>query len=1150
MGLDRMSDYVNKAPDSDFSDLVEDDEFKKDLIRFFKGGRYSYTDDEIMERGFEGLTKDFVEHMRAQSWNEVTAVKDLNYVKNKNLDQTGKDAFGRLTQAWDSSSAVGSTWGDAIGDFSEAILTAPSTYIGFGAGKLASKVGSKGIQIAVRAGLKQEAQKNVTKKGLKRLASSKVTQEAASGAAGGAALGALQAGAQGETREKIIGGYEYTKKDLIFDSLIGATVGAAGGAVSGALAKSRGKEIDKVLVDRSKEFKKAEEEAAEDALSTLKNASSTSPELKEEALKLVADIEDILAARAGDAKAKRSALDPERVAKGEAILGSMSDPKTNPEFASGLSANTFRSIAAATVDLQKELKIATKGGELKISEAVANMMTEDGASKTFGILDVVRKKYNLSKDEFSLIYLAEASRAGQTLGFQSAIKRGAKVEAKAEADKANANLDILFEKGASSLSSIDAKEITAAAIRNEKKGVGNKTVTFLRDLDTLRVSLMTSQPATTVRNLASTGILVGADMSDQVFKAMFKGITGDTKAIRNIIPDMTSILRGMSTNKVEASLLKQIYLDEMPEASKRVYADAMRIEVGMESNGVLANVGRKFNIGNTLVDTALKETIMYGDLDRQFRAKGLSLTDWLRTNKKLEDIPEGISLDDAAKAANSMTMQDTFRDSTSAVGVTTRALVNLNRKVPFLVSTLAGVPFPRYLGNHIQKMSEYAPLLGEALHRANIIEGAGDKPSLRSILDPRTWDATRSARQATGAMMLWGGYELAEQRQGEVDYGSIKNTLIQEFGDDADLKPLLGATMIHMYVGDQKWRSDNNLPTAFDDPKQFADDMADVLGGIPEFSFELGLAVGPLMALLTEGTAEALEKGGKQIGDFLSTYTMPAAVVRDLVGQGSFESAGTPFTRDLARQNEESMVGAGQTSEEMKNRALRSLPDYDFVQYQQSFNGENDIDYHDFDNPVARGKIDPALKQITGVSQEPPKTELQKAMSRYGIKNYRIYNSSTAKNANIDLVLRKQLSETMYKDFEYWQDNKINTGGGGQLSWSEIEASENFTKEEKKGILESFIKAKIDKKREKVEAEFTAYLAASPIAARGFVRNNYVIYTNKKNGKRNLDLAAKQLGVGSAEEYLGKSDGVPDEIERRMKLLTLADNLVEFKINE
>ena len=85
-----MSTYAERAEETSFTSLIEDDEFKADLVKFFTGGRYQYSREDLLERGFDGLAKDFVEHMRYQSWNEVEAVRDLTYVNNKDYDVRGK----------------------------------------------------------------------------------------------------------------------------------------------------------------------------------------------------------------------------------------------------------------------------------------------------------------------------------------------------------------------------------------------------------------------------------------------------------------------------------------------------------------------------------------------------------------------------------------------------------------------------------------------------------------------------------------------------------------------------------------------------------------------------------------------------------------------------------------------------------------------------------------------------------------------------------------------------------------------------------------------------------------------------------------------------------------------------------------------------
>ena len=1109
-----METYVQKAPDSSFIDLVEDDDFKSDLVKFFSGGRYKYTENEMREMGFENLTKDFIEHMRAQSVNEVTATKDLNYVRNKDFSYKGKQAFGRLTQAWDSSKEAGTGFFDGLGDFAEGAITAPSTYLGFasfGLGKVGAKIASKGVQLAVRAGLKETLKKNVLKSSIARQS----VKDAGTGAVTGAAVSGFQGKQQGKTREELGVGPEYTAKDLIFDSTVGAvaegTFGAATGYISGVVGRGRAKKVADVMLERNTTFKKQAEEAAKKSLGTIKAASDAE---KKQAMNIVADVEDILSARAGVRGAKiKGRLDPERVAKGRAILNAMSDPKANPEFSSGLSVQTMRGIAAASVDLMRDLKLDTKSGDIRITEAIANKLRDGEGQEVFTILKNVKDKYGLSKDEFSMIYLSEVSRAGQTLGFQSAIKRGAKINLDEASD-----IDILFSKGASSISSQDAQEISAAAVRNSR----NVGVRFLQDLDTMRISFMTSQPATTMRNLTNVGILIGTDMVDQVNKAIYKGLTGDASQIKTFIPNMTAVVRGLSFNNTEAKLLRQIMLEEMPEQSMRLYNQAMRLEVGMESSGVLARVGRFVNMANTLSDSVFKEGIFYGNLERQFRDKGMSMSDWLRTNTKLEDLPEGIDLNLAVDDANRLTMQRDFRGADSVLASTTRGLVNLNRKVPFLVSAAAGVPFPRYLGNHLQMVSDYAPILGEMLHRSGLTEGARD-------------DATRYARQTTGAMMLFAGYQIAKDRDGEVDYGSIKN----ELGAQEDLKPLLGAAMFHMYLGDQAWRKENGLPTSFDNTDQLKRDLQDVLGGIPEFSFDLGIPVAILDAVAKQKITPDLEKN---FGDFLSTFTMPGAIARDLIGQADYDQAGNPYTRELAITDDVKLDYSGA---EMTNRALRMLPDVRSRQYLQSFNDETDIAYYDFDNPVARGKVNPALKQITGRTAEPPLTTLQKEMSRYNLKNWQIYGSTATKSANVDLVLRERLAKSMYKDFENWKSKAPASKKYGEMTYDEIVASDSISNLDKATLLEGWITKKIRKEREQVEDLFDSFVAESPVKARGYIRNNYIIYSKDKGGKQNLNTAAQTLGFNTADEYLAESETISDELTRRMKLLAIVPNIRE-----
>lgn len=1100
---DEKLDYTSRAEETDFISLAEDDEFKKDLVRFFSGGRYQMSPDEMRKKGFEGLTKDFIEHMRGQSWNEVTAMKDYNYVLNKDMNDQGKQAFGRLMKAWDTSQAAGTGYFDGTGDFAEAILTAPSTYVGlgsFGLGKIGSKIASKGPQVLLRRNLADMMKKNVM--------SNSMARSVASSAAVGATTGAIESGAtsalQGETREKVIGGYEYGTKDLIADAAIGGAFGGVLGGVSGAIGGKRQKVLDEVLTERKKVFDKEAEEAAKRSLGTIGKAD---PKLKEEALKVVEDLDDILSAREGVKGAKlKDRLDPDRVAKGKAILAAMSDPKAAPEFESGLSVATMRSIAAASVDIMSELGI--KDSE-RISQTVADRLRGGDIGNFTQKLTDIRKKYGLSKDEFSLIYLAEASRAGQILGFQSAIKRGAKLSEMND-------INVLFSKGASSLADEDMKRISANALRNSDGSSG--TVNFLRDLDAMRISFMTSQPATTMRNMRNAGILLTTDMVDEVNKALYKGVfKGDTKAIKDFLPNMTAMLRGYTFNNAEAKIVRNLMLEEMPEQSQRLYNHAMRIDVALEGNSTLAKAGRFVNLFNTASDSVLKEGMFYGSLDRQFRDQGLDMGKWLRSNKKLEDLPPGISVEKAIEAANRLTMQRDFRGDTSVTGQLTKGLSNLNRKLPFVVSGAAGIPFPRYLGNHLNMVAEYTPLVGE----------------LKSVFSVSEDKATRIARQMTGLYILTAGYTLADMRNGEVDYGSIKN----ELGAQEDMKPYMGATLFYLWAGDRAWRSKEGLPVT--EGEALVQELKDVLGGIPDFSFDLGIIEGLAEVAMTGEVSEDFEKS---LGGFLSTFTMPAAIARDVVGQMSYDQAGAPFTRDLAITDGVSTKAAGGLGMDLlKMQTTRMLPDMDFMQYTQSFNGENDIDYYRFSNPVAIGKMNPLIKQITGSVSEPPVTQLEMEMNRYNLKDWKMYNSRTVPNANVDYVVRQRLAKTMYRDFAEWKANAPAGRAYPNMTYDDIQDNDD-----KAQLLEGWIKKRIKQETELVEGMLDKFIAANPYKARGYVRNNYAL-KRKELGSDVFDKAAKDLGYESADEYIADSESVTQEISRRMSILMKTANYIKVE---
>ena len=95
-------------------DLLRDNDFLKDAAQFLKGRTGRQYDDD------EDLFEAFVEHMRIASVNEITAVRDLNYVKK--ADQESKDQAGRLYIAFDRLSKPTSVF-NTIKDYAEGLAT-------------------------------------------------------------------------------------------------------------------------------------------------------------------------------------------------------------------------------------------------------------------------------------------------------------------------------------------------------------------------------------------------------------------------------------------------------------------------------------------------------------------------------------------------------------------------------------------------------------------------------------------------------------------------------------------------------------------------------------------------------------------------------------------------------------------------------------------------------------------------------------------------------------------------------------------------------------------------------------------------------------------------------------------------------------------
>jgi hypothetical protein len=134
------------------------------------------------------LENEFVEYNRSSTVNEVSAWKNLSYVKDKSTTDVDKERMGKILTAFERLDDADTGLFEYIKDYGGALLSSPSTYLGFGAGKVAGFAAGKGVSALA---------KQAATKGLARAAGSKAGRIGSSVAGTAALEGGIEFGAEG-----------------------------------------------------------------------------------------------------------------------------------------------------------------------------------------------------------------------------------------------------------------------------------------------------------------------------------------------------------------------------------------------------------------------------------------------------------------------------------------------------------------------------------------------------------------------------------------------------------------------------------------------------------------------------------------------------------------------------------------------------------------------------------------------------------------------------------------------------------------------------------------------------------------------------------------------------------------------------------------
>ena len=1132
--------YFEKMEGRKFNELVADPEVQKDLVRFFTSSRYNYGREEIQELGPEGLMDKFIDHMRWQDTNEATVARDFYFVQQEqDKDEVALDAFGRLTQAWDRSEGAGTGVLDGAWDYTTAFMASPSTVATFATAGLggpiskfvgagAKKAGAIGVRKLLMDRFTKEAGKKVIlntagRQGIKESTKASLIKGGLAGAAVEGTVGGGHALGQEEIREDIISGYDKDMGKVLAATAISAGIGGGLGAVSRKLAMNKQAEAVDILANHSVRIRASEVDALKRANAKLKagqQAAKGTPEesqykyLRDRTTKLA----QLLKARDAGKVQKQflKPLDEDLVAAGEEASRKIFDGPNDGLVTERLTSGTFKKVAAATLDIADTIGFKLDPN-IRVTEQVSAAL-QSGKIDSAG-LEAIRKKYGMSKSDFGLIFLSDMSEAGRTLNIGSQIKKGlTKQEAEASAEAAKKSFDSLMEGFDDFAKQGIMNPSDEALERLHRNLTGGKIIGALRELDSFRIGMMTTQLATTAANVGSSIARIGTDVSDRFFLNILEG--------RNPFKDTTAIIRGLSSRKQDAHVLRILAeLDPESETAK-MFHDISRIEAETGTSSLLSKAVRAGNFANNLIDTQFKEAVLYSSLQRQIADSGNeafkgSLNKFLMSGQGLEELPAEM-LQKATREALSFSYQYGYKGAEDSFGKLANATITFNKKAPFVLSGIVGMPFPRYIANQLEYIHRHMP--------TGLAQGLWQKISGASDFGTGPTANEKIAQGISGTLMMLGAIGARLYADPSTTY---RETIDPVTGNVIDMSRTMGPYMGHLLIGDIIARKLRGEPNYIKGVENTAEAL-EVLTSLNGYGFQGGTlrAIGNYLE-----TGNANEELQKWFGDIVATLTMPAATFRDIQGQFNAQSNPSPYTRELMVSKHRTETGDMDPSfmeGAFAQRALRFLPDYewDWNQWASSFNGKTDVPlYSGFGGGPVR-KVDPILSQIYGVDIRPKKNALQTEMVRLNIKPFEIIGSRTIRNPNIDFAVRDYLDKTLPQAFINFRDH-VDPDTGKSLK--------DFSPEVQREMMVDFLKGSVRLAEDKIEAKFQEQAEKNPRSVMGFIINNYEIQTQPVK-KRHPDLKAIiAFGLGEVKteaDYLDEAEDIPERLLRMTKIMS------------
>jgi hypothetical protein len=793
--------------------------------------------------------------------------------------------------------------------------------------------------------------------------------------------------------------------------------GGLGGGIIGKTQAKNAAEAAKLKRITESSTKAISDAAIQEAKRTLKTAQTTgTTKQKRQTIVSLGRVKERLS--------DLLALDPKKVRLGNELKEKIAEAKKLNNLTAGLPTELFEQISAATLDLAKAGKFKL-GKRERITSGIQKALSKGKADGGIDLADIqeILTKYNLTKDMFSLIYKAEISEAGRTLGFggnlsQQMSKLGLRKAANTVTQDLVDDIGKLDYEGVVKISKVEAEELASGQAKDG----------FWRGLDRLRLGLMTSQIATTMRNFENAGFRTFIDAGTRQAENIIRVALGKRKlSAQGLFGGVLDVYKGL-LNPYEAKVVRDTFQATMPDQATNLFRQAADLEASMAGSGIggmaatgMAAIGNFANAANTLSDNIFKQAMLTASLKRRLSDAGEDLFDIMRSGK-FSAIPDKI-LKDAIEDSLNFVYQSSFSNKGGFLEKIAAGTIKLHRDVPFVVSSF--MPFPRYIANQFKFIYEHAPILGMIPVSQKAVKGYKD-----TLIN-------RTAKQSMGLMMMAMAYGWRQQQ----GHGTNWNEFKDNTGKIVDGRATYGPFSPYMLGADILFRileaDPNEVGTFTASLEKYRRDTLQAMLGS---TFRTGYGIYALDKLMIDlgSGASGGEISSKIFGEFagniLNTYTIPAAIVKDIYGQFDSKSRRIPETR----------TGEIEFWEIVKTRGFRAAPD---------FGPDYDIALR---SPFRSGdlkSINPLEKQLFGFAKGPKKNIVEKEMAELNLAYYDLYKRHP--NELIDRAIREELSN---------EDGKLNLVNHMKLVMADP-LYKNKNRTERKDMFINFVKSKITEAR-------------------------------------------------------------------------------------